>query len=56
MCSKHKLAVLLLIRILQAFRLTWQLLLCNEVSKGYLSSHMSPEGVDTFSCLKNTEY
>ena len=55
MFSEHnKLTILCLIRIWQAFRWTLQPLLCNEVIKGYLSSHMSPGVVDTLSSLKNS--
>ena len=56
MCSEHnKLTILHPIRMWRVFRLTWQPLLGNEVSRGSLSSHMS-HGVDTFPCLKNSQY
>ena len=51
MCSEHyKLTIMLLIRKRQTFRSTQQLLLYSKVSKGYLSSRMSPGGCRQFSC------
>ena len=56
MCSEHnKLTIVHLIRIWRTFRSTQQPLLYNEVGKDYLSSHISSEGLDALSCLKDSQ-
>ena len=56
MCSEHnKLTIVHLIRIWRTFRSTQQPLLYNEVGKDCLSSHISSEGVDALSCLKDSQ-
>ena len=56
MCSEHnKLTIVHLIRIWRTFRSTQQPLLYTEVGKDCLSSHISSEGVDALSCLKDSQ-